>query len=301
VQASLDGTEKKRKIEMSETKPKIEGARKFCRPARAAGPTKKEFLTKVLGLESHTSDIRNAKYAVKYKKTVNAIANHIQRDYKGGADIAKAIKELSLPTLHVLGYPKAKVGATAVNPGDIYLWQQDVTTVKKQIIQLEENKKHAYALVIGQCLPNHSKLKGSAAFAQAKVNHNVVQFTLVIQGYCCRFDDHQQSMWALEQAKHQVATYYQAHDATNTEYVEHFKALVGVVETYGGAFGCEPGLVATELVAQGMKPKDVDTADCTEISREQKKYAASATSCACCSAGPTTAGTSGSRWTCQTT
>ncbi len=52
---------------------------------------------------------------------------------------------------------------------------------------------------------------------------------------------------------------------TNTEYVEHFKALVGVVETYGGAYGCKPGLVATELVAQGMKPEDVATADCKAI------------------------------------
>jgi hypothetical protein len=57
AQASLDETEKKRKIEMSEAKPKIEGAKKFRRPARAAGPTKKEFVTKVLGLKSHTSDI----------------------------------------------------------------------------------------------------------------------------------------------------------------------------------------------------------------------------------------------------
>ncbi len=52
---------------------------------------------------------------------------------------------------------------------------------------------------------------------------------------------------------------------TNTEYVEHFKALVGVVKTYGGAYGCEPGLVATELAAQGMKPEDVATADCAAI------------------------------------
>ncbi len=256
---------------MLETKPKVEGAKKFCRPARAAGLTKKEFLTKVLGLESHTFDIGNAKYAAKYKKTVDAIANHIQREYKGGADIAKAIKELSLPTLHVLGYPKAKAGATAVDPGDIYLWQQDVTAVKKQIIQLEENKKHAYALVIGQCSPDlDGKLKGSAAFAQAEVNQDVVQLLLVIRGYCCRFDDHQQSTWALEQAKHRVATYYQAHDATNTEYVEHFKALVGVVETYGGAYGRKPGLVATELVARRMKPEDVDTADHAEIKRAEE-------------------------------
>ena len=46
-----------------EAKPKIEGVKKFRRPMRAVGqPTKKEFVTKVLGLESHTFDIRNAKY-----------------------------------------------------------------------------------------------------------------------------------------------------------------------------------------------------------------------------------------------
>ena len=48
---------------------------------------------------------------------------------------------------------------------------------------------------------------------------------------------------------------------TNTENVEHFKALVVVVKTYGGAYGHEPRLVATELAAQGMKPEDVATAD----------------------------------------
>ena len=71
----------------------------------------------MLGLESHTFDIGNANYATKYKKTVYAIANHIQRKYKGGADIAKAIKELSLPTLQVPGYPTAKAEAAIVDPG----------------------------------------------------------------------------------------------------------------------------------------------------------------------------------------
>jgi hypothetical protein len=188
---------------MSEATPKIEGAKKFRRSTRAAGPIKKEFVTKVLGLEGHTFDIGNAKYAAKYKKTVDAIANHIQREYKGGADIVKAIKALSLPTLQVPGYPKAKAGETAVNPGDIYIWQQDVAAVKKQIVQLKENKKRAYKLIIGQCSPDlDSKLQGSTAFVQAEADQDVVQLLLVIRGYCCHFDDHQQSTYALKQAKH---------------------------------------------------------------------------------------------------
>jgi hypothetical protein len=85
---------------MTEAKPKIEGAKKFRQHMRAAGqPTKKEFVTNVLGLESHTFDIGNAKYAAKYKKMVDAIANYIQRESKGGTGITKAIKALSLPTL----------------------------------------------------------------------------------------------------------------------------------------------------------------------------------------------------------
>ena len=55
------------------------------------------------------------------KKSFDVIANYILREYKGGTDIAKAIKELSLPTLQVPGYPKAKAGETVVDPGDVYI------------------------------------------------------------------------------------------------------------------------------------------------------------------------------------
>ena len=83
---------------------------------RAAGtPIKKKFITKVLGLESHTFDIGNAKYTAKYKRTIDAIANHIQREHKGRADISKAIKALSLPTLQVPGYLKTKAGESTVD------------------------------------------------------------------------------------------------------------------------------------------------------------------------------------------
>ena len=67
-----------------------------------------------------------------------------------------------------------------------------------------------------------------------------------------------------------MSTYYQAHNVTNTEYVENFKAMVGVVETYGGAYGREPGLVVAELVAQGMRPVDVDSANRTAIIKAEE-------------------------------
>jgi hypothetical protein len=88
---------------------------------------------------------------------------------------------LSLPSLQVPGFPKARTGEKVVDPKDIYLWQQYAATVKKQIVQLKENKKSVYVLVIPQCLPNLiSKLHGSAAFGQTKADQDVVQLLLVI-------------------------------------------------------------------------------------------------------------------------
>jgi hypothetical protein len=52
--------------------------------------------------------------------------------------------------------------------------------------------------------------------------------------------------------------------------VEHFKALIGIVEAYRGAYGQEPGLVATQLVAQGVKPKDINTASQDKIKKAKK-------------------------------
>ncbi len=44
--------------------PKIEGKKNFNRkPARHAGLVKKDFISKVVGLESHTFDVGEAKYA----------------------------------------------------------------------------------------------------------------------------------------------------------------------------------------------------------------------------------------------
>jgi hypothetical protein len=77
----------------------------------------------------------------KYQKTVDAIANHIQKDYKGGPVITKAIRDLSLPTIAIPEYPRPSSMTAADDPGEVFLWQQDVTKAKKRIVLLAKNKK----------------------------------------------------------------------------------------------------------------------------------------------------------------
>jgi hypothetical protein len=246
---------------MSVLPPKVKGGgkRNFQKgaSARNAGPTRKEYEMKVVGLESHTFNIGHAKFAAKYQKTVEAIANHIQKDYKGGPEIAKALRDLCLPVIDIPNYPTG-IGGT-VDLGTMYLWQEDVKEAKRKIALLEENKKRAYALIIGQCSPELvSKIRGSDLYAQADTDQEAVQLLLIIWGYCCSFDANQQSTFAIKGVKHQVQVFIQGYDITVTDYVEYFMALVGVVETYGGAYGNKPGLLREQLIKQGVSAVDVD-------------------------------------------
>ncbi len=202
------------------------------------------------------------KYAAKHQKLVDAIANHVQKEYKGGSEMAKAIRELKLPQINIPAYPVLTGGAQTLALGESYIWQQDVTEAKKKITQLEENKKRAYALIIRQCLPElEGKSQRLDAYPMANPDQDAVKLLLIIRGYCCCFNDHQQSVVALESTKHHVLTFYQTSEMSNSDYFEFFKALVGVIKTYGGAFGNEPGLIRTKLIAQGVPEKDLNSPD----------------------------------------
>jgi hypothetical protein len=92
------------------------------KPAQLLGPVKKEYTTKIVGLESDMFDVGNAKYAAKFQKSVDGIAIHIQREYKGGPDIAKAIRDLNLPTFAPPTYPDVEGTPPVINPGKLYMW-----------------------------------------------------------------------------------------------------------------------------------------------------------------------------------
>ncbi len=88
----------------------------------------------------------------------------MQKEYKGGPKIAKAIRELSLPMIPIANYPTANLWAM-INPGEVFLWQQDIQEAKKRSFLLIDNKKRVYALVLGQCLAElDSKIKGLNAY-----------------------------------------------------------------------------------------------------------------------------------------
>ncbi len=105
-------------------------------------------------------------------------------------------------------------------------------------------------MILGQCSPMlSSKIKGSDKYTGAK-DSDVVKLLKIIKGYCCNATNHQQTTVALKNTKHCVWTFYQHAKMMTTEYIEFFMALVGVVKTFGGSYGREPGLVEDEIKIQ---------------------------------------------------
>jgi hypothetical protein len=88
--------------------------------------------------------VGNAKYAEKYHKTVDMVANHIQRNYKVGPEKAMANRDMILPTIVTPIYP-TPVAGMVIDKEVKYIWQQEVQKTMKRITLLDENKKRAYA------------------------------------------------------------------------------------------------------------------------------------------------------------
>ncbi len=98
----------------------------------------------------------------------------------------------------------------ANNQEALQIWKEELREKRTQSLQIEESKKRAYALVMGQCSPELvSKIRGSSTYSAVNGSQDVVELLRLIRGFCCDFGAGQQSTWALEQAKHKVSVYYQ--------------------------------------------------------------------------------------------
>jgi hypothetical protein len=102
-------------LEQQEQKPKVDGKKPNRRPFR---PMKKEFETKVVGLETHTFDIGHVKYAAKFIKSRDKVVLYMQEKYEQGAVIAEAMRTMTLTEITLPPYPKPKLGETSLQEGE---------------------------------------------------------------------------------------------------------------------------------------------------------------------------------------
>ncbi len=171
---------------------------------------------------------------MKYQKTADTVANHTQRNYKGGPKIAKAIRDIILPTIVTPTHP-TPVAGRVIDKGVKLICQQEVQKTMKRILLLNKKKKHAYALVFGQCLPELiSKVKGTGGYSQANQDQDIIYLYL-------------SSSMGTAAASTIISRVHTCSREQNTE-----QSMLGAVETYGGAYVNNPGLITAQLIELGQ-------------------------------------------------
>ncbi len=204
--------------------------------------TRTYYKSDVSGLENSVFEYGLAKHAAQYVETEKAIANYIQKEYtKGGPDIADAITTGQLPTVTIPAKP------TAGDEFDKRMWFHSYERASDKQTMLETAGKRAYVLVKGQCSPALvTKLEGTPGYENAENSQDVCKLLALIRAICCQFNVNTQGTHALAQAKRRVYVCLQK-DMSNAGYLKEFQGRVKTVETYGGSFGEEPGLLKKAL------------------------------------------------------
>ena len=75
----------------------------------------------MVGLTTHTFNVRHPKYAVQYERSVDAIARYVQEQYKSGADVTLAMRELVAPSVTMPVFP--------ADPNDqeaLQIWKEEL-------------------------------------------------------------------------------------------------------------------------------------------------------------------------------
>lgn len=181
-----------------EKKPKVGGARPGNRGNNnSQRVSRKEFKGAEDALEGHVFDVGAAKHAAQFSKTLEEIANYVQRTYtSGGGTIGQAIAEMQAPTINLPPQPGTPAdpatGAPAIPPTqvELFMWQEEFKTANKKQNTYNENKERAYALVWGQCSQElRNKVKGAANYDVVSGAQDVIELLKIIRGFCCSFDD----------------------------------------------------------------------------------------------------------------
>ena len=88
-------------------------------------------------------------------------------------------------------------------------------------------------------------------YALANTNQDVVGLLVLIQSICSQFDEQQQWVYALIQAQKRTCLLTKKKSA-NDKYHDDNVAMINVLESYGGAYGNEPGLLKAEVASVNL-------------------------------------------------
>ena len=121
-------------------------------------------------------------HAARFNKTLEEIANHVQK--KCNRDVAKMIEDVERPVFEFPARPLPKtilnsngtITQEKVDEMDIYVWKKDYKLIHSKKAEFIEKEKCILPIILDQCSPSlRSQLEGMKTFEEAYEKNDIVE------------------------------------------------------------------------------------------------------------------------------
>lgn len=179
-------------------------------------------------IKNEVFDIGAAATPDQFRRTLQAIENYVQTNYKDAGDVVLAIRNMAPPpTLTPPPIPTldpnnpTQIQIDLIHYGDKYKANAAAERIYKSHLV------NAWGLIYGQCTTAMKlKLEGMTEYATAKTTNDIIALLKLIQGLCCKFDVRSQKYVALAPTFRQTFVYFQDNQCSNDDFYNHWKSLV---------------------------------------------------------------------------
>jgi hypothetical protein len=234
----------------------------------------KAYKSSIPGIEEHTFNTGQNKFAAQFTQLRENVANFLQRTANDeGYLVAETVRTGKQQMIDL----PPPIDGNDPNTDDLKIVHaEEVKSVVKHWPKLEESLKKGYATVYSQCAEEvRDKLKSSDDWERIQKTQSLPELIAKIEKICVGFVNHKQEVFNLMQSLKTMFLYTQSNKETVEEYGCNFRSLWDTVEAFGGSPGVHEGLVLGILRNSmwGTPPTTQERSDAEEASSEAVKAA----------------------------
>jgi len=198
--------------------------------------------------------------ASQFLKTIEALSEYINKNMSFPKDLASLCEDHSVSELNE---PKDLSAEEEKSKTKTLIWETKVKAYVKRCDEQEKNLRAIFSVVWGQCsTAMQSKLQSLDGYNEKKTECDCSWILKEIKGITHRFEGTRYVFLSINEARTNFYSYKQKSNETLTQYLEHFRSLVEVLEHYGANIGEDEAFIEEAEKLIDEFPPDVN--DCED-------------------------------------
>ena len=175
-----------------------------------------------------------------FAKTIEALGAYIAKELKYPDDLVTLTRDLENPTIEEPTEPPEDETSRV----RIAMFEKECQLCVTRQHELNGNLRAIFAVIWGQCSEAmKAKLQGLDEFKERERRNDCAWLLKEIKGIRHRFEEKRYYPLSLRDALANFYSYRQGPGESLSDYLQHFRYNVDVLEHYGGQVGADPGLL----------------------------------------------------------